>query len=56
MESSRRRYPEEYKEMVQFIAEYAKNRPNLLEYVQIDGVLKKTTSNECDSMHSEVIA
>ena len=56
MESARRRYPKDYKEMVRLLAEDVENRPNLLEFVQIHAVLEKKTDGECNSMHLEVAA
>lgn len=56
IESARRRNPEEYREVLQLLSEYAENRPNLLEFVQIHAVLEKRKGSECNSMRLEVAA
>ena len=39
MEAAKRKYPNEYQEVISLMREYAKNTPNLGEFVQIDAFL-----------------
>lgn len=56
METARRKYPEEYEEMLKLITEYAQNRPFLLQYVQIDAVQKKREPHEDKTLQIELRA
>ena len=48
MEAAKKKYPEEYREMLQILSEYTKTMPNLPEYVQIRAVLEKENESERD--------
>ena len=46
IEAAQRKYPEEYREMLQILKEYTENMPNLPEYVQIRTVLERKKESE----------
>jgi len=48
MEAAKKKYPEEYREMLQILSEYTKTMPNLPEYVQIRAVLEKENESARD--------
>lgn len=48
IEAAKKKYPEEYKEMLQILSEDTENMPNLPEYEQIRAVLEKENESERD--------
>jgi len=56
IEASKRKYLKDYQEMIKLIPEYAQNRPDLLQYVQIDAVQKKRESHEGKTLQTELRA
>ena len=56
MEAARKKYPEEYQEMLILITEYAQNVPFLLRYVQIDTAQQKRESHEDKTIQDEIRA
>ncbi|HIH96133.1 MAG TPA: hypothetical protein HA348_01345 [Thermoplasmata archaeon] len=56
MEAAKKRYPKEYKEMMQLLLEYPINTLNLAGFVQIDTVFNRKINKEGDSMHLGISA
>jgi hypothetical protein len=56
IEAAQRKYPEEYREMLQILKEYGENMPYLPEYVQIHAVLAKKITKEGNSSHASITA
>lgn len=46
MESARKKYPNEYREMLNLVTEYAENSPNLLENAHIEVLSEENTTRE----------
>lgn len=53
MEAAKKKYPEEYREMLQILSECTEKMPNLPEYVQIHAVLEKKEESKGDDMPAE---
>jgi hypothetical protein len=56
MEAARRKYPDDYQEMLKLITEYAQNVPFLLQYVHIDTIQQKRESHEDKTLQTEIRA
>lgn len=46
VDAAKKKYAEEYREMLQILSEYTENMPNLPEYVQMHAVLEKKKEPE----------
>lgn len=56
IEAAKKRYPEEYQEMLQLLLEHAENVPNSAEILQIYAVLENKIAKEDNSSHLGIIA